>query len=209
MDSLKKILSRASATAWDVVECSGSASGYLEAKSMYVRIYVCLRLVRGRGPTMSSTTLWNDSVNVVVICIGAVKCVLFAVFWQHSQDWHARLMSLAIPGQQKFFMILYCVGLVPRWPAIGVECAIMITSCRWLTGNTICVYFCLSWSVVCLCSTSKMTRISELSASAAIHRSFRVRSAFWAWTKSWRSLSSWYNVCVFGSCTERLYCGKS
>ena len=53
---------------------------------MYVRIYLCLRLVRGRGPTMSSATMWNSSVCVVVICIGAVECVLFAVFWQRSQD---------------------------------------------------------------------------------------------------------------------------
>ena len=61
-NNLDMTFSRAFTVTSAVVVLRGAASGYREPRSMYVRIYLFLDLVIGKGPTMSIAILSNGRV---------------------------------------------------------------------------------------------------------------------------------------------------
>ena len=196
----------------------GTASGYREPRSTYVRIYLFLDLVIGKGPTTSVATLSNSQ----VIwgggdTIGALECVRLAVFWQRSQDWQVALTSVARWGPKKCLRILYLVRLWPPCPAIGVEWAKSSTCWCRLAGRTICQIGSPSRSVDCRWRMPCLVIYGEFSWSAEDQGSASVGSLRWSLRRASESAldcergsksgSDEGSVSVSGR--DRFVCGKS
>ena len=217
-DNLDMIFSRTFTVTSAVVVLRGAASGYWEPRSMYVRLYLFLDLVIGKGPTMSIAILSNGRVMWGGgDTIGALECVRLAVFWQQSQDWQVALTSVARWDQKKCLRILYLVRLWPPCPAIGVEWAKSSTCWRRLAGRTICQIGSPSRSADCRWRMPCLVIYGEFSWSAEDQGSASVGSLCWSLRRASESAlgcergsksgSDEGSVSVSGR--DRFVCGKS